>query len=311
MKQKLEKTGYYWTYLLFGVLCVLLGTSLLPQWASTDVFFKGWGAYSVNMMISGLIFGYIVFYLVKRIKRYSNTPAQVVSIVELVIMAVIAVICTVSLFVGDISLGEPCQIFALVVWARGVSGVFTGYYCDSNVVRDAEEERRASKNGDEVALSKVIEKKKDIDTEAESKGRVDDFTVWRLAFAVVLISMGTYLFVNPLIKAIHLQWVFSCTTVAVGLFFIVFGIFKRPVSVKVDGESPAAEKESENQNAPKNEEQANTAEQNDAAHVEAKGQDVEKIQAPKEEKVSIKLANESANAVTQTSVYDAVKDEEK
>lgn len=308
---RLENTKYYWTYLLFGFLCVLLGTALLPQWATTEVFFKSWGAYSVNITISGLIFGYIVFYLVKRIKRYSNTPAQVVAMVELVIMAVIAVICTVSLFVSSVSLGEPCQIFALAIWARGVSGVFTGYYCDSKLVMATEEERRAEKMGDEAALAQAREKKKNIDTEAKPKGVVDDFTVWRLAFAVLLISAGTYLFANPLIKAVHLQWVFSGTTIAVGLLFMVFGFFKKPAKVKVDGKAPTSEKENEKQEEQNEQEKVGNTEKKSTASVEIKEDGTKKLEPPKEKKVSIALSDGGANAVTQTAAYDAVKDEEK
>ena len=326
---KLEKTRGFWTYIVFGVLCIAVGAALMPVWAGVDVFFSSWGNYSVNIIISGLILGYILFYLIKRIKRYSNTPAQVVSIVELVVMAVIAAVCTASLFVDSISFGEPCQIFALVVWARGVSGVFTGYYCDSNIVKAAEEEKRAKKSAGKLPaledLKKEEIKETKIDTEAEPKGRVDDFTVWRLSFSVILISVGVYLFVDPVIKLIHMQWVFSCTAMAVGLFFAVFGMAKKPTKVTVEKSSPETKKEKEKKSA-------------DGAKAEAKGEEAKKAPAAKEEKpaadkapaekkaeekaekaedapqlegakVSIKVSGESANAMTQTAMYDAVEKE--
>lgn len=326
---KLEKTRGFWTYVVFGVLCAVVGAALLPVWAGVDVFFSSWGKYSVNITISGLILGYILFYLVKRIKRYSNTPAQVVSIVELVVMAVIAAVCTTSLFVDSISFGEPCQIFALVVWARGVSGVFTGYYCDSNIVKAAEEEKRAKKSAGELPalddLKKEEVKETKIDTEAEPKGRVDDFTVWRLAFSVVLISVGVYLFVDPVIKPIHMQWVISCTAMAVGLFFAVFGMAKKPTKVTVEKSSPEAKKGDEQKPAdePKAEAKSEPAKEAPAAKAEKPAADktavenkadekAEKVEnAPQLEgaKVSIKLSNESANAMTQTAMYDAVEKE--
>ncbi len=304
MKLKLEKTKYYWTYVLFGVLCTVLGVTLLPPWSSTGVFFSSWGAYSVNIMISGLIFGYICFYLVKRIKRYSNTPAQIVSVVELVLMAVIAIVCTVSLFVGDVSLGDPCQIFALVVWARGVSGVFTGYYCDSNIVRAAEEERRARKSG-KMIVEKTAEKSGESE-QVRSVGRVDDFTVWRLVFAVFLISMGTYLFFNPIIKAIHLQWVFSSATFCVGLFFFVFGFAIKPVKEKAKdvpadkAPASASGKGADSAELGKSNGESLAAEGNGAAELDT--------DAKEEKKISINISN-SATAMTKTAAYDAVKEE--
>ena len=78
-------------------------------------------------------------------------------------MVVIAVICTVSSFVYDFRIGDTCQIFAITLWTRGVSGVFTGYYSD-------------------CGLRKKEGKRKN----EEASGRVDDFTVWRLSFAIAL-----------------------------------------------------------------------------------------------------------------------------
>ena len=151
MKIKLEKTNAFWVYILGGVLAVFLGIMLLPAWADTSLFFSNWGSLSVNIMISGLILAYILLYLTKRIKRYAGTPAQIVAIVELVLMAVIAVVCAVSNFIDyDVSFGGPCQIFGIALWVRGASGVFTGYYCDSNIVKAAEEAKKAREESEKA-----------------------------------------------------------------------------------------------------------------------------------------------------------------
>ncbi len=292
MKIKLEKTNAFWVYILGGVLAVFLGIMLLPAWASTDLFFNNWGSLSVNIMISGLILAYILLYLTKRIKRYAGTPAQIVAIVELVLMAVVAVVCAVSNFIDyDVSFGGPCQIFGIALWVRGASGVFTGYYCDSNIVKAAEEAKKAKKKG------AVEVKTEEINTEEEPKGRVEDFTVWRLALAVALISAGTYLFVKPAFEAENLQWVFSCAIIFVGLFFAIFGGFLKPNKVKVNEKSPMSADEKES--APSKEKS------------QTKVNDKNNIKALDEGKVNIKLGNESANAMTKTAAYDAVKNEEK
>ena len=293
MKIKLEKTNAFWVYILGGALAVFLGIMLLPAWESTELFFNNWGSLSVNIMISGLILAYILLYLTKRIKRYAGTPAQIVAIVELVLMAVIAVVCAVSNFIDyDVSFGGPCQIFGIALWVRGASGVFTGYYCDSNIVKAAEEAKKAKKKGT-VATVKTEE----IDTEEEPKGRVEDFTVWRLTLAIALISAGAILFVKPAFEAVHLQWVFSCAIIFVGLFFAIFGGFLKPNKVKVNEKSPMSADEKEG--VPSKEKS------------QTKVSDKNNIKALDEGKVNIKLGNESANAMTKTAAYDAVKNEEK
>ena len=202
----------------------------------------------------------------------------------------------------------------------------------------AEEERRAKKK-DELPALETLKKEKptEIDTEAPPKGRVDDFTVWRLAFSVVLISAGTYLFVDPFIKHVHLQWVFSCVTIAVGLFFMVFGMAKKPAKVKIEKASPEAKKEEGQAKADVTAADKSKAEEKTAQQASAKDEGAKKaepvarakkeepvLEAKKEEsslekkedvpqlegaKVSIKVSGESANAMTQTAAYDAIEKE--
>lgn len=272
MKFRIEKTKSFWMYIVGGFLSIAIGIILLPAWANSGLFFSGWGDWSVNIMISALLLAYILLYLVKRIKRYGNTPAQIVAIVELVLMAVIAVVCAVTDFLDyTISFGGPCQIFGIALWVRGASGVYTGYYCDSNIVKEAEEKKKDKKKGQS---SKKTSKKEEIDTEKEPKGRVDDFTVWRLTLAIILISLGTYLFVRPAFERIHLQWVFSCAIIVVGMFFVVFGVALKPKNVKVDKNSPLTKS-------------TQLTVSNDSG----------------------KITDTSATAMTKTSAYDSIKDE--
>lgn len=231
MKLSLEKTKAFWLYILGGVVALALGVMLLPVWRDFDkLFFSGWGEFAINIMMSGALIAYILLYLVKRIRRYSGTPAQLVAIVELVLMVVIAVVCTVSTFTDVVSFGEPCQIFGLALWARGVSGVFTGYYCDSSLVS---QKMKQSKKNKKNIKDKIEETMQQFDTDEEPRGRVDDFTVWRLTFAVILISVGTFMFITPPIRQIVFQWVFSCAVTFIGLFVTIYGASLKPVRIKV------------------------------------------------------------------------------
>lgn len=303
MKFKIEKTRAFWIYIVGGLLSMVVGAILLPVWGKTNLFFKNWGMHSVSVMISAVLLAYILLYLVKRIKRYSNTPAQIVAIVELVLMAVIAVVCFVSDFVPyNISLGGPCQIFAIALWVRGASGVYTGYYCDSEIVKEVEEEKKAKKNEkknkkdsstDEKEDEKA-KKKKEIDTEKEPKGRVDDFTVWRLTLAIALITVGTYLFLKPAFDKIHLQWAFSCVIVVVGFFFVVLGFALKPRKVKVEKTGKRAEDDGKGNYSGDFDDSNDRLDKSEVAGALESG------------KVSIKLG--SANAMTNTAAYDTVKE---
>ena len=277
MKLKLEKTKAFWLYIVGGIISASLGGMLMPVW-DEGVFFSTWGIKSVNIMISALLLAYILLYLVKRIHRYSGTPAQIVAIVELVLMAVIGGVCTVSAFVDIIKFGDPCQIFGLILWTRGASGVFTGYYCDSSLVKKSEKKEAKAKK----------KSKSEVTGDEEPKGRVDDFTVWRLTLAILLITTGTYLFILPPFGASHLQWVFSCAIVLVGLFFVVYGVAQKPKRLRVNeiSETPA--------NA--------GAEKCAEAEKEQQG-------ALEEGKVKFNVET-SASAMTKTAAYDAVKDDQ-
>lgn len=282
MKLTLEKTKAFWIYIVGGALAMILGGMLMPVWKAfeNELFFRSWGEFSVYIMISLLLFAYIFLYLIKRIKRYSTTPAQIVAIVELVLMVVIAVVCTVSAFVDFISFGEPCRVFGLAIWARGVSGVFTGYYCDSS----------------KVSKKKKSKGKKDEEKE-EASGEVDDFTVWRLVVSVAMISAGTFFFIEPLIEALTLQWLFSCTIILVGAFFLVYGLFLKPVKVK-------AEK-------PKKE--VKLDETKKETELPKKEEKEELTEAPSI-KISLNASNDlnetkEINAVTDTASLDAIKEE--
>lgn len=295
MKFKLEKTKSFWLYAFGGILAMALGTILLPIWneSDKDLFFKSWGEMSVKIMISGLVLAYVFLYLIKRIKRYHGTPAQLVAIVELVLMVVIAFVCTVSQFVEDFSFGGPSQIFGLVLWVRGASGVFTGYYCDSQFVAEVEKKNKEKKKGD-----KKDSKKEEIDTDEEPRGRVDDFTVWRLALAVILISFGVYMFIKPLFEPLFLQWVFSITIVAVGLFFVVYGLALKPKKVKVN---PVTVEETDKEKGT----QENLGKKEENSKLD-RG---EETKALPEGRVKIKI-DTSANAMTDTATIDAVSNDD-
>lgn len=300
MKIKLEKTPSFWMYIVGGLISIAVGVLLLPAWAGMDLFFSEWSAYSVNIMISGLLLAYILLYLVKRIRRYSGTTAQTVAVVELVLMAVLAVFCAISEFVEyGVDFGGPCQIFGIALWVRGASGVYTGYYCDSNVVKAAEKERKERKekqeqqSADEGASKKnEKEKPKELETNEVPKGKVDDFTVWRLTLAIILITAGAYLFIKPAFEKIHLQWTFSCAIIGIACFLVVLGFVLKPQRIKVASESPVKKQ-------PQGEEKA--ARETSEPTEEAAGY-------LESGKVKINIDN-SANAMTQTAAYDAIKEE--
>ena len=240
MRLSLEKTKAFWLYIAIGIIALALGVMLLPVWARFEqLFFSDWGEIAIKIMMSAALVAYIFLYLVKRIKRYAGTPAQVIAIVELVLMVVIAVVCAVSTFPDIISFGDPCRILGLVLWARGASDVFTGYYCDSYLVNERIKRERNIKSG------KVIVPADNVVPNEEPSGGIDDFSLWRLSLAVLLISVGTYIFIDPPLKQIVFQWVFSCAIIFIGLFLAIYGCTLKPVKVKVEEKEGDKEKSTE------------------------------------------------------------------
>ncbi len=188
-KLNFKTTRNFWAYICFGVLAVIVAVILAPVWSDTDVFFKNWGSKIVNIMIAVAIIMYLIFFLAKKIKSYSNSTILVLTVIEFVLLAIIALGCILSQF-NVINIGGPCEILGLALWCRGTVELFRAYYY-----------RRESS---------VY------------------YPVWYVAIAVAMVTFGTYIFAKPFFHSTDIQWIFCGVTGVIGIFLIVYGIMVKP-----------------------------------------------------------------------------------
>lgn len=188
-KVDFKPTKAFWAYIVLGIIAVLVGVVLAPLWSKTDLFFKNWGAQTINIMMAIAIVVYLLFYLTKKIRRPQNSTVQILTVVEFVLLSVIALGCVLSQF-RVIDVGGPCQILGVALWCRGTVEVFRAYYY-----------RR--------------------DTSAY-------YPVWYVAIAVAMVTLGTYMFAKPFFTALHLQWIFCGAIIMAGVLLFIYGILVKP-----------------------------------------------------------------------------------
>ena len=190
-----KKTKLFWLFFVTGVLAILLGIMFMPIWQNAGdwVFWKDWGQNLVNIIIFACIVLYLCLFLVKKIRRRSNGVVKVLTIVEFVLMSLIALGCILQQF-KVINIGGACAILGLALWCRGVVEIFRAYY--------------------------------------HQHGNNDRYPLWWLVCAIVLVSVGVYLFAKPLFSDVTLIWIFAILLILAGIILFIDGFLAKPVSKK-------------------------------------------------------------------------------
>lgn len=200
------KTKFFWLYFVGGVIGIILGIMLMPIWNSCPdwVFWKSWGTSIINMIIFVCIILYLVLFLLKKVMKRSNGVIKVLTIVEFGVLALIALGCILQQF-KVINVGGACAILGLILWCRGCVEIFRAYY--------------------------------------HQKGNNDKYPVWWLAISIILVTLGTFLFVKPLFQDVHILWVFVIFILLVSLVLIVDGFTSKPAKAnKAPKEKKSKEK---------------------------------------------------------------------
>lgn len=313
MDTEIKKAKSFVFYMIIGIALFIFGILIMPVWedVSASLFFAGWSRALVDIMISGLLALYIGFYLVKRIRRYAGTPAQIVAIVELVLMVVIAVVCAVS-FLDVVSLGNSCQIFGLAIWVRGAAGAFTGYFNNYQFKKEQSCEKKektentskkdtkkiegaSAKKSENTSDVKLLEGKKGKEKGVKGIVKSGEFTVWHLALAVFFISAGAYLFVRPPFTVVHLQWMFFAIVVCVGIAFFAYAFV-------VKARAKAIALNAQRDCTPSDNEQGATIKKDKTPKLPK-----EEVKVLDEAKVNIKLSEtKEVNAMTNTAAYEKI-----
>ena len=207
----LKKTKLFWAYYVGAFICLLAAVIFAPVWSNTEIFFKGWGAKVIDLLIAALIIFYLVTYLSKKVAKGGNGVIKILTIVEFVLLALIALGCILSQF-KVFNFGGPCEIIGLIMWVRGAIEVYRAYYF---------------------------------------KGTSAKYPAWLVAVAIGLVTFGTYLYVKPLFTANHLQWVLAVIMLILMICFIYAAIVtkpekkKKPASATKPETKPEAEEKTE------------------------------------------------------------------
>lgn len=125
-----KKTKFYWMYLVLAGVLAVLGIIVAPIWSGTDLFFKGWGAKLIDLLLAIALIYYIIIYLFKKV-RTSLGVVQALTIVELAILSLIALGCILSQF-KVINISEPCQVLGVALWLRGAVEILSSHFRKSS-----------------------------------------------------------------------------------------------------------------------------------------------------------------------------------
>lgn len=189
----IKKTKWFWTYFIAAGLLILCSIVLAPIWdhAGSWCFYKDWGRSIINLILAAMLLAYLFGYLLKKTIQVKRSTIKILSIVEFVILLLVALGCVLSQF-KVINVSEPCQIFGLALWCRGIVEIFRAYYF------------------------------------RHEQGNQEKYPIWWLCVALFMVTFGTYCFAQPFINRLVLLWVFVVLIFALGAFCITLGILSKP-----------------------------------------------------------------------------------
>lgn len=180
---------FYWMFFVLSASFLLLGVALLPLWSKTNVFWKSWGSDFFNFILFGIIFVYIVGYLIRQMLREKKLAIKVLTIFEAGFFFAIAIGCIMEQFT-DVSVTGPCTIVGAALWSRGFVYIVKAYLCKHD----------------------------------ES----DKYPLWMLIVSVGLVTLGSVMMVKPIFDDELVVWIVAVALLLAALVFIVFGFISKP-----------------------------------------------------------------------------------
>ncbi|MBR2295982.1 MAG: hypothetical protein IKA43_01080 [Clostridia bacterium] len=184
-----KKTSFFWVYIVLSVLIAICALIVAPIWAKTDLFFKGWGAKLIDTLLAVAILYYVIIYLFRRVKS-SSGAIQILIVVEIVLLSLIALGLLLSQF-KIISISDPCQVLGVALWLRGTIELVRAYYYRG----------------------------------ASSKMK---YSLLSLAIAILMVSVGVYIFARPVLSRVSLQWVLVAFLLIASIYTLLYGISASP-----------------------------------------------------------------------------------
>ena len=128
-----KKSKYFWAYIVVGALLMIASIMFMPFWKSVapDLFFASWGEKFVKIVISCVLFIYLIAYLLKKLVNTKIKAVKILSIIEFVALSLIALSCIISQFATFYL--EVSLILALAVWMRGAVELVRAYCYDKAI----------------------------------------------------------------------------------------------------------------------------------------------------------------------------------
>ena len=189
MNIRLQKTKFFWAFFVLGAFILTFGVFLLPVWKDSNVFWKGWGEFAINLFMFLLITIYVFGYLLRKLKKEKNKTIIILIVMEMIILLLIAVGCILEMF-DVLHVGGPCVILGAALWLRGVVHIMKGYFY-----------RHTKK---------------------------EQFSFALLLLAIFFVTIGTALVINPFFDSAHLIWVMASTVLAIGCVTVICGFLAIP-----------------------------------------------------------------------------------
>ncbi len=189
-----KNNKFFWLYIILGVLCIFSCILFMPVWDGLDwAFWSDWGSVVLNLVLAVFLILYLSLYLIRKIKKVTNTTLKILFVVEFTIVSLIALYLILGHWIPELNIipvNGCCATIGLTLWIQGVIGVFSAYFYQRNMKQPYP-------------------------------------IVW-LCISIILVSLGISMLVKPFISDIALLWIVCCGFFISGISFLIYGIYSQP-----------------------------------------------------------------------------------
>ena len=187
----LKKNKLFYLYFIAAFLFLVFGFFIFPLWSNVEVPWSKFLYSIINLIIAIFLIIYLIFFLLKKLKKGKKSVIQVLSIIEFVILSIISIICILSLFIKEINTYfSLSKILGMCIYFRGVIGAFEGYLYN--------------------------------------KGDSKKYPIWAFVIDILLIGLGVFFYVKPIISDLVVLWIFFVLIVIIVIILVICGIVTIP-----------------------------------------------------------------------------------
>lgn len=180
---------FFWLFFIFGIGFAVLGTSLIPVWAGTNLPWESLGNDFFSLIFSLIILVYIVGYLFKRIALEKKVAVKILTVFEAGFFSAIAIGSIMEQY-DMVSVAGPCTILGAALWLRGFVYIVKAYLCKHD----------------------------------ES----DRYPLWMLIVSVGLVTLGSVMITKNIFEVYHILWATGVILIITGIILFVLGFVSKP-----------------------------------------------------------------------------------